>query len=79
MFIGILLDDIKAPYGGYAVGWQVIGWAIPILGFVLFAGSFCVCVSTERLDYAEFELDEFKADGAAKVAPDPETKANSVS
>jgi len=31
-----------------------------------------VCVSTEVLDYAEFELDEFKSEATGKVAPDGE-------
>jgi len=35
-----------------------------------------MCVSTEVLDYAEFELDEFKTDVDNKVAPaDQEGKA----
>lgn len=62
MFMGILIDDIKKPYGKYSTGWQVIGWAIPILGFVMFVGSFCLCSGNIELNYEEFELDEFKTD-----------------
>lgn len=65
ILIGILKDDINKPYGKYSIGWQAVGWAIPIVGFMFFAGSFCICNSTEELDYTEFELDELKDNKSA--------------
>lgn len=70
MFIGILKDDIKSPYSNYSAGWQAIGWAIPIIGFVLFFGSFCLGAGDITLNYSEFELDEFKPDEPSKVHPE---------
>jgi len=43
--VGILRDDLKKNYGGYDTQWQVIGWAIPIIGLLLFFMSICICQS----------------------------------
>ena len=60
IFMGILVDDIRVPYGGYGAGWQAVGWAIPILGLLMFVGSFCLFSEPDyALNYEEFELTEF--------------------
>merc|ERR1712048_1490033 len=89
--MGILVDDIRVPYGGYGAGWQAVGWAIPILGLLMFVGSFCLFSEPDyALNYEEFELTEFMTDeqleywkskalpddaDGNQVAPDADAKA----
>jgi hypothetical protein len=40
--MGIFLHDLRKPFNDLAVNWQAIGWSIPILGLLIFAGSFCL-------------------------------------
>lgn len=49
-------DDLGKAYGEYDTHWQVIGWAIPIVGFLLFVVSVFMCQTEMELDYSEFEL-----------------------
>jgi len=62
--ISITKTDIETPYGGYGPSWQYVGWAIPIIGFILF-GVATVVMGTKdtRLNYDEFILEEEKNDG----------------
>lgn len=56
ILMSILKNDLAAPYGGYQVYWQVVGWAIPILGAVIFIVSFFLLAEDTTLNYKEFEL-----------------------
>jgi SNF family Na+-dependent transporter len=40
LFAMTTADNVRKPYGGYHIGWQVIGALIPIAGLVLFALPF---------------------------------------
>lgn len=91
IFMGILIDDIRKPYEGYGAGWQAVGWTIPILGFLMFVGSFVLFSEPDyALNYEEFELTEFMTPeqleywkskeisaeaDANQVAPDADPKA----
>lgn len=60
--VGILRDDLAKPYGDYDLQWQVIGWAIPIIGLLLFIASIFICTDEQELNYSEFDL--YIQDGA---------------
>ena len=62
IFMGIFIHDLRIPLNGYAVHWQAIGWSIPILGLMIFLGSFCLFSESDQLNYEEFELIEFMTD-----------------
>lgn len=56
ILISIFKTDLAKPYGGYQVYWQAVGWAIPIIGFVIFIISFFFMADETTLDYTEFKL-----------------------
>lgn len=56
ILFGIMKTDLTKPYGDYPAIWQVIGWTIPIIGLLCFIIPIFFCISSEELDYSEFEL-----------------------
>jgi len=70
--ISITKTDIETPYEGYGPSWQYVGWAIPIVGFILFGVATVFFASADtRLNYDEFILEEEKIDGKATVQLGP--------
>ena len=70
IFMGIFLHDLRNPFNDLAVNWQSIGWSIPILGLLIFAGSFCLFSESDQLNYEEFDLTEFMTDEQLKYWQD---------
>lgn len=57
IIISIFKTDLAKPYGNYAGYWQAIGWAIPIIGILIFIISIWAFGDSEQeLNFAEFEL-----------------------
>lgn len=56
ILISILKSDLAKPYGNYAAYWQAIGWAIPIVGILIFIISIFSFSGEQELNFAEFEL-----------------------
>jgi len=70
--ISITKTDIETPYGNYGPSWQYIGWAIPLVGFLLFGVATLFFASADtRLNYDEFILEEEKINGKATVQLGP--------
>jgi len=68
IIVSITKTDLETSYGGYGQSWQVIGWAIPILGLVLlFASTFFFGVPDDSLNYDEFILEEEKKEGKQNI------------
>lgn len=56
ILMSIFKTDLEKPYGGYAAYWQAIGWAIPIIGILIFIISIFAFSGEQELNFAEFEL-----------------------
>lgn len=72
--IGVLKTDLANPYSNYATHWQAVGWAIPIIGVLIFIAFliFPVLGGTD-LDYSEFELyDTMDAEKLNRIAAEEE-------
>lgn len=66
IIMSIFKADLATPYEGYAGYWQAIGWAIPIIGILVFIISIFAFSGEQELNYAEFEL--YDQMDSAKVA-----------
>lgn len=57
IIMSIFKADLAKPYGKYAGYWQAVGWAIPIIGLLIFVISIWAFGNGEQeLNYTEFEL-----------------------
>lgn len=56
ILMSIFKTDLATPYGAYAGYWQAIGWAIPIIGILVFIISIFAFTGEQELNYTEFEL-----------------------
>lgn len=56
IIMSIFKADLEKPYGKYAGYWQAIGWAIPIIGLLVFFISIFAFSGEQELNYKEFEL-----------------------
>jgi hypothetical protein len=56
ILMSIFKTDLAEPYGAYAGYWQAIGWAIPIIGILVFIISIFAFTGEQELNYTEFEL-----------------------
>jgi hypothetical protein len=67
--VGKAIADIKEPYGGYPVKYQVLGLLVPLVGLVAFFASICINVYEEPFDKTVFEdMNAVVDGGASKVA-----------
>merc|ERR1712146_490821 len=53
ILMSIFKTDLAKPYGNYAGYWQAIGWAIPIIGVLIFVISFFAFSGEQELNYTE--------------------------
>lgn len=89
ILINTCVNAAENPYGGYSIGWQVVGMMVPILGVVLLILGGTVGVHEEPFDKAQFEEmanaviadetnqkkpQEPSSAGLASVAPETELK-----
>lgn len=71
IMVAAFKKDIDEPYEGYGSAWRVVGFAIPLIGLILFVVATLFCQKAQELDYSEFELWTESADKPLKqVAPE---------
>lgn len=56
IMVAAFKGDIESSYEGYGTGWRVLGFAIPLLGLILFIVATLFCQKAQELDYTEFKL-----------------------
>jgi len=68
IIVSITRTDLGKNYGGYGSSWLVIGWAIPILGIVMFVlATIFFGEPDDALNYDEFILEEEKRGGEQSI------------
>jgi hypothetical protein len=55
IMINSCVNAAASPYGGYSIGWQVVGMLIPISGVLLFVAAMFIGVHEEPFDKEQFE------------------------
>lgn len=50
IMINSCVNAAASPYGGYSIGWQVVGMLIPISGVLLFVAAMFIGVHEEPFD-----------------------------
>jgi SNF family Na+-dependent transporter len=55
IFVFTVKKNLAEPYGGYSIGWQIVGVLVPLLGLLAFFFGLCMNVYEQPFDRTQFD------------------------